>query len=899
MVKPAKKVPAKGEQSITNWFQRVPAASQGSTVSDTASTRTRSKAAATAASPLTQPASTPRKTPVSALTSSNASNVRADVSTPKLRASPRKPADSQRLKQTRSSSLKRARSPDAVKSSAAEKKRVESKPAQSSQAGLTTPRKKARMSSPYEASQGSTSSLVPSSQSDEEELSSPSSNVSRLAGRESPKTWRKQGLPPTPHSTDGSEPMEVDEEPLTEPSTPGNGFETTGSFSASSHVLTPPYTDRASDDIPAIPPTPVALDPAAKTALVIEQIKARAMAAAKSLHESKEHEMDIAVPDVLDDSDDEDFPTLFQVKNAKALSAAPEPQVRRSTRQRTSLGASSTGSPTLRRSPRLSLSPPTGPSPPTRKPRKAVNPIQQLIREQTQAEKKGRGSAALLRAESSLGRRLLLEEMSLEDEDEELDDDEVENQPRNLFLTEKDGEDLFGSDKEAGNEINGILREDLEAKAVEERLAEKLQYGVPLWATGTEDSMAIDEQSFVPIFASAGNSGTLHMLGQAMQNQDFARATLILKSGALSKLTAADQPEIMSDLCILDSPLSGVAFAVALDLLDPSPSNRMKCPVPSRFVIRSLLELGAAPERLQSNCLEFEHRGPFARTDASTREAVLYRLVALVTRAARRLVAEEIPDLVLALISLGMDSTTSSDLRREVMVALDGVCRAVCPINGFDRKAESVVAARLSALAEGYQPVNKAALLSLLSGGNGATLRIARFVAYSIIVRYSPSSITEKSYCDPAPFSGLLNQLLQPRKGAKSQTLFAVTDATDYTEMKFYISILAVATSNIKAYVDLEGARLLKPSGLLTSEAPKGDGDLQLFHSLLEDIHTRINDLRAAHMDRSRAKAAIKQLQMRVHYQRMNFERQYKAKHGPKAIFSTFLLQHFLRTSVH
>ncbi|KAF6761230.1 hypothetical protein DFP72DRAFT_880461 [Ephemerocybe angulata] len=805
MVKPAKKVPAKGEQSITNWFQRVPAASQGSTVSDTASTRTRSKAAATAASPLTQPASTPRKTPVSALTSSNASNVRADVSTPKLRASPRKPADSQRLKQTRSASLKRARSPDAVKSSAVEKKRVESKPAQSSQAGLTTPRKKARMSSPYEASQGSTSSLVPSSQSDEEELSSPSSNVSRLAGRESPKTWRKQGLPPTPHSTDGSEPMEVDEEPLTEPSTPGNGFETTGSFSASSHVLTPPYTDRASDDIPAIPPTPVALDPAAKTALVIEQIKARALAAAKSMYESKEHEMDIAVPDELDDSDDEDFPTLFQVKNAKApshprSSAAPEPQVRRSTRQRTSLGAS----------------PPTGPSPPTRKPRKAVNPIQQLIREQTQAEKKGRGSTALLRAESSLGRRLLLEEMSLEDEDEELDDDEVENQPRNLFLTEKDGEDLFGSDKEAGNEINGILREDLEAKEVEERLAVKLQYGVPLWATGTEDSMAYRRAVWY-----------LAYVGPSYAKPRYACAPILVFY----------LPTLCSKI-LLARRLSSNLALFALDLLDPSPSNRLKCPVPSRFVIRSLLELGASPECLQSNGLEFEHRGPFARTDASTREAVLYRLVALVTRAAssRRLVAEEIPDLVLALISLGMDSTTSSDLRREVMVALDGVCRAVCPINGFDRKAESVVAARISALAEGYQPVNKAALLSLLSGGNGATLRIARFVAYSIIVRYSPSSITEKSYCDPAPFS------VKPS--------FAVTDATDYTEMKFYISILA--------------------------EAPKGDGDLQLFHSLLEDIHTRINDLRP--------RPAIKQLQMRVHYQRMNFERQYKAKHGPKAV---------------
>lgn len=49
-----------------------------------------------------------------------------------------------------------------------------------------------------------------------------------------------------------------------------------------------------------------------------------------------------------------------------------------------------------------------------------------------------------------------------------------------------------------------------------------------------------------------------------------------------------------------------------------------------------------------------------------------------------------------------------------------------------------------------------------------------------------------------------------------------------------------------------------------------------------------LDDLRAAHLDRSRAKAVVKQLQMRIHYQHTALERVYRLN-APKAMMEQFL----------
>ena len=207
------------------------------------------------------------------------------------------------------------------------------------------------------------------------------------------------------------------------------------------------------------------------------------------------------------------------------------------------------------------------------------NPIAALLKDKQKEERVGGGSAALFAAELSLkGKGLMIEEMSLEDDD--LDYDNLKNCERapssfsfhtdyndDVFLDDEDRKKLFGLDKEEdGEQINTILKDDQEARIEEAKKADRLREGVPLWAVEV-GTMEVDDHSFILVFASAGNSPTLQMLSQAVQARgehftnplrlrsdrvlDFARATTILKSGAFVNLTSVNHPEVMSDLCVL------------------------------------------------------------------------------------------------------------------------------------------------------------------------------------------------------------------------------------------------------------------------------------------------------------------------------------------------------------
>jgi hypothetical protein len=160
-------------------------------------------------------------------------------------------------------------------------------------------RKKARLSSPEGPSRSEAGNLVPSSQSDEDELfrlgteSVPPKNGSDYS--------QKSSLPLTPNvRNDG---MDVDEDLFSNRQLPSESASSTSksiahkSSSPFDQILTPPV----SDPLP-LPPTPVALDAASKSAKIIAEIKARAYANSMSSPETVPFEFD----DELESSSDED-----------------------------------------------------------------------------------------------------------------------------------------------------------------------------------------------------------------------------------------------------------------------------------------------------------------------------------------------------------------------------------------------------------------------------------------------------------------------------------------------------------------------------------------------------------------------------------------------------------------
>lgn len=153
--------------------------------------------------------------------------------------------------------------------------------------------------------------MIPSSQSDEQELSIGNTTNAPELVADVDNVSRNTSWSITPERNMDNDDMEIDKElsalsSMTTP--PTDGWLSSQHGSQSSDPGTPPPSGPSS-----MPPTPVALDRASKTAQIIAEIKAKAYATATSSPEPVTLELD----DHSDTSSDEEqdiFPMLLQPK---------------------------------------------------------------------------------------------------------------------------------------------------------------------------------------------------------------------------------------------------------------------------------------------------------------------------------------------------------------------------------------------------------------------------------------------------------------------------------------------------------------------------------------------------------------------------------------------------------
>ncbi|TFK25668.1 hypothetical protein FA15DRAFT_668178 [Coprinopsis marcescibilis] len=779
---------------------------------------------------------------------------------------------------------------------------------------VATPRKKARISSPFSAS-----STVPSSQSDEKELTTAVSvaHIPISEKEEAINSWRQSAHPPTPHvhcepltndmDVDEPKPIVSADSGSSRATTPTaewasaihTDVDTSASPSQRSHtrLITPPYTDVSSEDIHA-PPTP--MDAQTRTKRELERIRAEALADAIS---SPEPILD--VPDELSDSEDEDvIPALSFLKSAPKANAPDSASsgssggLRRSSRNLKPQGTTSPrdGSPVSRNA-RASSSKSV-----KRAPQKCTA-IEEMIKEKTLAEKRGKGEEAIKRAYSLIKKDSFIEDMEVEDdlEDHEqwADLEKLKNMDSiqslkwdrkytlndNVLLDENDDKSAYGED--GAKEINSILRQDKQMRQ-EEQAAEDA-YGVRLWNSEVDsdgDSAMGEAES--PAFEYAGNSGTLKLLTTAIHRKDYSKAAFILKSGIFAALDLGREPKFLEALSFLaiksqEQPLADAAFLAVLQALkrcQTSEGNKISI----AFVTETILDLGAQPQILKTGGLDMVPSEAKPGVSAAQRETTLYRMVAILHHAAtwRHLVLQDVPNIIIALLLIAMDLSTSHKLRREISVVADLMIHLLSSRDHRDLERE--VAVRLVALAANYEPTNKAFLLSLVYVGTGNTLRVARCCAFSMLTQTPAESITNSTYQDPPPLKRLTEFFAQPNEEGdlmyKPSGPFQIDDDTDYSNVKDYLFALGVATSNMEAYVEEQKQRVAKEKEASIAQSPtkkhghrRPDTDLQVMDKGLERLHAEINDIRAGHLDRSRAKGVAKQLQYRLHYQRLAFER--------------------------
>ncbi|KIJ61348.1 hypothetical protein HYDPIDRAFT_116117 [Hydnomerulius pinastri MD-312] len=699
---------------------------------------------------------------------------------------------------------------------------------------------------------------------------------------------------------------------------------------ASTCLPSPPDTNEA----PPLPPTPQALDKESKTAKLIADIKARAFATTCSSDDEKLLEFR-----ELDDSDDEDLDFLPTGKGKGKSSVFSVPQARNDlfSSPLSSIPSSinepvfnsRTRSVSSRRTPQPSPSRPTRASGRNRKaapnfrlpttiaesstsvrastsatkvstsalavPRKkapAPNPLDALLREKKNADKRGTSSSAVRLAEEaakqgsretsvdsdsddlyerSISRLNLTDERAAWEAVQALHSSRKSSSPSGGF---SDTEDVILGAREAkilggkaGEAINKILVGDKTSKGKEKAQIARREkaLGVPLWTLPSDEAMEVDSRAnFVDVSFGTGHS-ILALLDQLYRSGDESQMSLILTSGIIGSIASGASSSVVSplfSLALFSSPQ--VADAACIALRDIWALGTSCARVPFSAIAFALARLGARHSVLEELGWSMDSNTQESHFSPESRAASVKRLVALVKDAAlaRAFVPDEVPDVVLSMLIIALDVSTSNDL----WIQLNGTVDAICNHNAKGLITHTAIHEKVMSFASKLNPVNKARLVSFFGSGGGRTRHIAQWLAYCLLVP-TPALLT-----DQLPALEPLILLLSPDAG--SGELFDVTsDETDYDDLGHYVTILTVALADIAPYVREE--RLITHSASIASvegspsKAKKPMMPLELLKRVLEVVQGKIVDTRAAHLDRSRTKAAMQRLTMRIYYERL------------------------------
>ncbi|KAG6832609.1 hypothetical protein H0H92_014445 [Tricholoma furcatifolium] len=684
--------------------------------------------------------------------------------------------------------------------------------------GRTNPKKKQRLSSPELGAE-----LVPTSQSDEREMFINSPRREPTKVKQTSHEWRRDAT-----------------------STPS--FFSNDVFTDSLDAPAPVK--------PPLPPSPQMLDPKTKAEQIIADIKAKAYAESmKNRPETPVREF----KDELSDSDDDMFPDSPMKGKGKVVASAlriPPPNFEqpkryglrnRESSPSPSASPSDIASSTKRTRVAPSRVPVTLTTQSTKPKGRTYNPLDELLREKKRDNMLGKGSEAFHAAEAALANQ---DSILLGMEDEDSDDFTSEAAARKAVgnhkymgwefsspdayhaddsegeMDDKDRQRLLG--EKHGKAVASLLSRDKAARQKELEIQKPV--GMPLWRTNedADNSMDVDQEPSPKLPTS---HPILSLLQGALDRNYTAQAALLIGSGAIA-LKLADDPAAISFLCNL-----GWAM-----------------PTTKTTVVNS-----------------------------DQRNSVLYHLIVLVTVSARfrRICKEETADILIALLLVANDPSSPPELQCEIVLAINSLCDSIASGGDISADIEAVICTKVLKYISTLEPVNKAYITALFGSGCGRARRIGRWIAHGIVT--DKSTVSSKRYSDLPPLLPLIGELTRQRSSPQETPgKFEQHENTDFVNMTFYVQILGVAVTNIVGYVVEErkaprSRSFTSQDGMASPQLP--DPPLVLLRTALESLHSRISDIRATHLDRSRTKATLKELSLRIHYQRQVAQQSFRTLH--------------------
>ncbi|KAI0665954.1 hypothetical protein C8Q78DRAFT_985552 [Trametes maxima] len=710
------------------------------------------------------------------------------------------------------------------------------------------------------------------------------------------------------------------------PTNPHKASITEGSASDAFSSLTPPPSSGVRSPEPTEEgPLVQALDVKSKTEQLIADIKARAYAAAHSSPEQSSFDLD-ALSDSDSDSDSSGFSVILSKSKGKgkATKSGTPSKAGPSKVEHTSASRYD-----LRRSPpkaKKQLDPvPIQP----RKPRK-TNPLDALLREKAHEERTGTGMAAIRSASAAYAAAKAKEEArkGLQDEmdDEEGSDSDVDMGPelgastrsangekvphtptrsrraksKSVRDEESDNEqDLATIDCEAilgskgGKAVGKILESDLKNKKAQAlaKLNEE-PVGVPLWAAPTADvadDNGMDVDSALPAFtADVGGNAKFQLFVDAINSNDVSQASALLACGFVALLRPEQYQLVVPWLfetvfSNVPASLSTLAYTQLMrlaPLLAGAPSG-----LHPSLALSALVRIGAPHSVIERYGWSVPPGwDPVFTNSAERRDEMVYRFVTLIGVLSSPSMGKELLEFFLMLLLVGMDPSTLVETLTEIRQSCDNIATVIEAAQGDTLDLEISLCEKLVPFGKTLSPPNQSRLISLFPCISGSSTRMARNIGRALLMDGPTCPQSYEKLPDLVPIIGLLS----PPPG--SLGFFDITGNTDkegyYDALTCRVTLLGRVLSDIDEYTMLEiraakeqAARDKERLDQATSEGRKEekreDKDdeklthLEVIRRHLEDLHGKIFDTRAAHLDRSRAKAAIQRLTLRLHYQRI------------------------------
>ncbi|KAF8500596.1 hypothetical protein BU17DRAFT_72078 [Hysterangium stoloniferum] len=419
--------------------------------------------------------------------------------------------------------------------------------------------------------------------------------------------------------------------------------------------------------------------------------------------------------------------------------------------------------------------------------------------------------------------------------------------------------------KEDAEAVGRILEKDRRKKDVVEVV---MEHGFRFWSAIESEMVDSHLIPSLQIKSIGEDNPFVTVLNRFLDDKDYQKASALIDSGVLLNIPPSIQLLKWFYMLALSASEPNVclsAYRSLLTLLRDTGTHFSKTPPSTELKLTAsdlLLPLAKMGPNNQLAELLFHHVEepcPIVSTSQDVKTNLVARFIVIMEALGRteRIDTSAVPTIISILLLLGLNSTTSPDIKHSIVSAIETILASPSITRDLELSISNLIQRVITCLSF---PINtQSEMLYLLSGCTPVSGRIRRWVAWQMLTgdgatstTVAPNTYTAITLPPVGPVVNIFN------KEAPGAVKLQVDPDTDYMVLEAKVHILAIVLTDIEGYI-----RSGSGEGKL-----KGSEAVQKVLQGLETLMGKIVDTRAAHLDRTRTKDAINRLHKRVVHQR-------------------------------